>query len=241
MKKNIVIVGPTASGKTGLAVFLARKFNGEIISADSRQVYKGMTIGSGKEYFADIKQHLIDIRQPAEEIFNVYDFQKLATEKIDEILAKNKIPIIVGGTGLYISSLVNGYKFDIKGKKSTEKNSPDYDFLILGTNINRQELYQRIDQRVNDRIKNGMIEEVEKLLENGVSAEKLIKFGLEYKFITEYLTGIISDKNEMIQKLKFATHAYARRQLTWLRHKLDNIIWIKNQTEAEKLAKEFLV
>jgi len=283
--KIIVIVGPTASGKTDLARKLIKKFNGEVISADSRQIYRGMDLGTGKD--KSFLQHMIDIRNPNDD-FSVAEYQSETYKIIDDIISKNKIPFLVGGTGLYINSIIYGYqipKTDFKLRQKIEKFSdkkiinelkkidplsyeknknnrrrmiralevflltkrplssyknikPNFNFLMLGVNLPRGELYQKIDKRVDNRIKEGMIEEVEALNKSGVSHGRLQQFGLEYKYISEYLQGITS-LEEMIQKLKFKIHAYARRQITWFR-KNKEIIWIKNIFEAEKQIQRFL-
>ncbi len=267
--KILAIVGATASGKTGLAVALAKQFNGEIVSADSRQVYVGLDIGSGKEgtlkkiqmtndkfqskyptirYLDDTSQWLVDIADPKER-FTVADWQAAAYEIIEDILSRGKLPIVVGGTGLYINALFEGYVFsdsvprdenNPRHAASTyqEKNPPAWDVLTLGIDIPREELYERIDQRVDSRIEAGMIAEGERLLAEGVEADRLRKFGLEYRFVTDYIEHKIP-KNEFAQSLKYAIHAYARRQLTWFRGHGD-VVWVKNGDEAVVEVSKFL-
>jgi len=298
-RKIIVIAGPTASGKTDLAKTLSNKFNGEVISADSRQIYRGMDIGTGKD--KTFFQHMIDIRDPNED-FSVAEFQKETYKIIDNIFSRGRIPFLVGGSGLYINAVIYGYQFPKtdphlrskieslsadelieKLKKfdpaSAEKNinnhrrlaralesylynsrplseykkeKPNFQYLMLGIDIPREELYARIDRRVDSRIKEGMIEEIDKLLKSGVSYERLHRFGLEYRFVSEYLQQVNSQKyfanhhepivnclkQEMIQKLKFKIHDFARRQLTWFRRNKE-INWIQNDNQAEKLIHQF--
>jgi len=265
----ITILGPTATGKTKLAVQLADFFNGEIISADSRQVYRGMNIGTGKdlsEYLFNRKQisfHLIDILNPTEE-FNLYSFQKLFYKSFDEIKSKNKLPFLVGGTGMYLSSVLQNYKLskadfervEIKYSSLSDEElrselrilNPDLhnttdlndrkrilkaiavgntqndlvevnkiNSLNIGVNLYRDEIKKRITLRLKKRLdEEGMIDEVRSLLDSGVSYDKMIFFGLEYKFIAQYLNGELN-KNDMFQKLNSAIHSFAKRQMTWFR------------------------
>lgn len=304
MDKLITILGPTASGKSSLGIELAQKFDAEIVSADSRQVFRGLDIGSGKvttEEQAQAKHHLLDVVDPMEE-FSVSHFQKLAFEAIDDIVAHNKLPFLVGGTALYIYSVIDNYKFaDVppnperrkelenktvdqllviaseataeRGNPVTDANSDDkiaevvntlprndtrnprrliraiekleagvpvepqkgeqkYENIIFGIDFPRQTLYDRIDLRVDERLKEGMIEEVEQLRRDNVSDEWLINLGLEYKWITEFLQKKHA-KDEMIKCLKHAIHAFARRQMTWF-NKDKRIHWIHSAKEAEK-------
>ena len=284
--KVIVIVGPTASGKTSLAIKLAKKINGEIVSCDSMQIYKDMNIGTAKptiEEQNEIKHYLIDIISP-EERFSVSDYQTNALKAIEEILKKGKTPIVVGGTGLYVNSLIYGIKFleisfdekyrqeledkaekeglealynkakkiDPKAMETISKNDKKrilrvleifhqtgitkskqdelsrnedvkYDFKVFGINIEREILYKRINDRVDNMIQNGLVQEVENIY------NKFKKFptsmqAIGYKEVVEYLNKNIS-KEEMIEKIKMETRRYAKRQLTWFRKNKD-IIWL---------------
>ena len=268
----ITVVGPTASGKTKLATHLSCEINGEIISGDSRQIYKGMDIGTGKdlrEYTINDKQipyHLIDIR-PAGDKYTLYNYQKDFQLAYENIISKNKYPILCGGTGLYIESVLKGYNLpDVPqnaklreelSNKSLEEleqilstyknlhNTTDIDTskrairaieiakyisnhpletsvnipvksLIIGLDIDRELRRAKITKRLHERINEGMIEEVQNLLESGVNAEDLIYYGLEYKYLTLHLTGKLS-REEMILQLETAIHQFAKRQMTWFR------------------------
>ena len=285
--KVIVICGPTASGKTSLSVELAKKCNGEIISADSMQIYKEMNIGTAKvtlEEMQGIKHYMIDIVSPTER-YSVAEFKVQAEKAIEEILKKGKTPIIAGGTGLYVNSLIYNIQYnDIKideeyrkyleervekeglqslyeeakkidfeamksiskndqkrilrvlemyhqtGKTKTElekesrKEEVKYDYKVYAINWEREELYERINKRVDIMIEQGLIEEVENLL------KKYNKFptamqGLGYKEVVEYLDKKIT-KEEMIEKIKMETRRYAKRQITWFK-KIENVKWIQ--------------
>ena len=265
----ITILGCTATGKTKLAVQLADYFNGEIISADSRQVYKGMNIGTGKdlsEYTINgksIPYHLIDVIDPKEE-FNLFTFQQHFYRAFEGIRHRNKIPHLVGGTGLYLSSVLQDYNLSKADFESEAKNLSSFSdeelkkILInlnpklhnttdlndreriikaivvsksrsekkqghkissfnIGVNLLRDEIKKRITARLKKRLdKEGMIEEVKALMDSGVSFDKMIFFGLEYKFIAQYLNGELN-RNDMFQKLNSAIHAFAKRQMTWFR------------------------
>ncbi|HHW59278.1 MAG: tRNA (adenosine(37)-N6)-dimethylallyltransferase MiaA [Bacteroidales bacterium] len=295
----LVVLGATATGKTRLAVKIAIEINGEIISADSRQVYKGLDLGTGKdlnEYkinTTDIPYHLIDIRS-IDQTYSVYDFQRDALVAIEKIINKNKTPIICGGTGLYIEALLLNYKFnkfnpDVELREKLSKmsiheldlilkqldsniiveknnrhryiraieialqnnnNSNEQDILeyninkslVFGIRYPRDMLRERIHKRLLDRIEAGMIEEVKILLENNIDPNKLIAFGLEYKFITMYLLGKLT-YDEMIDKLYTAICQFAKRQETWFRRmekRNININWIDGRLEEEKKIKEIL-
>ncbi|MDY0082936.1 MAG: tRNA (adenosine(37)-N6)-dimethylallyltransferase MiaA [Ignavibacteriaceae bacterium] len=270
MKFNLItVLGPTAAGKTKLAVQLADYFNGEIISADSRQVYRRMNIGAGKdlsEYFFNGRQihyHLIDTADPTEE-FDLYKFQQLFYKAFEEILNKNKIPFLSGGTGMYLSSVLQNYNLnkadfekiqqeylslsdeelkiilkklnpalhnttDLNNRnrilkaiavckaKPNEIKRTEINSLNIGIKLARDEIKKRITARLKKRLdEEGMIDEVKSLLDSGVSYDKMIFFGLEYKFIAQYLKGELN-KNYMFQKLNSAIHSFAKRQMTWFR------------------------
>jgi len=280
----LVIAGPTASGKTSLAVAIADTVGGEIISADSRQVYRGMDIGTGKDY-ADyningrtIPYHLIDIADPGYK-YNVFEYQLDFSKVLNDLKSRNVFPVICGGSGMYIDSIVTGYKmFEVPPdaglrarleKKSMEElteilktyrklhNVTDIDTkkrviraieiehfhksgkekhtqfptpksLIVGVMIDREVRRKRITSRLKQRLENGMVDEVRRLLDKGVSQESLIYYGLEYKFITLYLAGKMA-YDEMVSSLEIAIHQFAKRQMTWFRgmeRKGTKIHWI---------------
>lgn len=295
--KIIVVLGPTAVGKTKFAVNLASKFSGEIISADSRQVYIGMDIGSGKdlnEYYINdqkIQTHLIDIIKPNCE-FNLYLFQKLFYIAQQEISSRNNLPFLVGGTGLYLSSVIQKYSLpiinfnserasklethsadeliailkdlnphlhnttDLKDKEriirailiaeeneQNELTGEKLQFLVIGIKEDRELLKRKIRERLKIRLNSGMIDEVEKLLSQGVTHDKLRFFGLEYKFVSLYLSGELN-YNDMYQKLASSISQFAKRQMTWFR-KMEKegtqINWLLSSEidKAEKLISEF--
>jgi tRNA dimethylallyltransferase len=265
----ITILGPTAVGKTRLSVLLAHHYNGEIISADSRQVYRKMNIGTGKDYSdyivdgEKIKYHLIDIAEPSEE-FNLYLYKQMFYESFRKISDAGKIPFLVGGTGMYLSSIIQDYELkpaDRSVEKLKQLSSLNDDELVkllrsrknnlhnitdltdrkriteailiaeseldimkdekivslnIGIQLPRNIVKKKITERLSTRLKQGMIEEVKTLLDEGIEYEKLISFGLEYKFITLYLMQEIS-YNDMFQKLNSAIHNFAKRQMTWFR------------------------
>lgn len=287
--KAVIVIGPTATGKTTLGCKLAAFFDGEIISADSRQVYKGLDIGTGKdlsEYRVQGKQipfHLIDIVDPNSE-YNLRQFNKDAYEQIAEISSKHKLPIIVGGTPLYIDSLISDYDFplaapdyelrkmmeaqsaaeigayikrnfpeaydQIENKRSRPRlvrvlenflgkagrplhegqcvSKPKCKWLTLGTFFNRKEVHSRIERRFDERIKQGMVEEVANLNKSGVSWARLDSFGLEYRYISMYLQGRIKF-DEMRNMLLSKIRRFAKSQDVWFR-KMENkghkIYWI---------------
>lgn len=283
----IAIVGPNASGKTSLSIALAKKFNGEIISADSRQVYRGMDIGTGKvtrQEQKSIKHHLIDVADARRE-FNVSHFKKLATSDIKKILAIGKLPFLVGGTGFWIRSIVDDLdlpavkpniklrrllskktatelfrilkKLDWQRARTVDRHNPyrlirsieiirttgkkipplkkssPYNVLLLGVRHSLPKLYRLIDQRLDRRIRQGLIREVARLHRQGVSWQRLHDIGLEYRFVSLYLRGTMT-RQEMGARLKHAIHHYAKRQLTWFRPD-KRINWITSRQQAEKL------
>lgn len=209
----ITILGPTASGKTPLAAHLAHQIGGEIISADSRMVYRGMTIGTGKDlddYVIDghqIPYHVIDI-QDAGYRFNVYEFQCAFQNAYMDITARHQVPIMCGGTGLYIESVLKSYELG-------SVRFPDRNSLTIGVRIDRDLRREKITRRLKARLEEGMIDEVRGLLEH-VSAERLIRYGLEYKYVTLYCIGQLTYE-EMFTQLEIAIHQFAKRQMTWFR------------------------
>lgn len=271
----IVIAGTNASGKSGLGVELAARYGGEVVSADSRQVFRGLDLGSGKitsEEMKGVPHHMIDICD-AGDFFSMADFQRLAYEAIDDIAARGKPPFLVGGTGLYVASVADGYVMsnrmpdlayraelekleteelyrmlkkalpdtDVEprnrnrvmrlleklhdGDDVTPTKAPRYETLKLGVTWERDELRRRIDERLERRLRDGMIDEVQGLLDRGVSEEFLLKLGLEYKLITQYLTGKIGSLEEMTALLSTAIKQFAKRQMTWFRRDRD-IHWL---------------
>ena len=209
MNPIITILGPTATGKTNIAVQLAKHIDAEIVSADSRQIYKRMDIGTGKDlkdYTIDgtsIPYHLIDIEEPGK-VNTVFQYQKLAQEAIIDIQQRNKLVILCGGSGMYIEALLQGYQ------------STPIPSTIFGIKGDRDEVRRRITVRLKERLENGMIEEVQTLINEGVSIEQLYKYGLEYRYVMLYLTQYL-DYNTMFQKLNTAIHQFSKRQMTWFR------------------------
>lgn len=275
MKKLIVLLGTNASGKSGLGVDLAERFGGEIVSADSRQVFRGLDLGSGKiapEEARGVPHHLIDVCEPGD-FFSMHDFQRLAYAAIDGIVARGRLPFLVGGTGLYVASVTEGYVMsdnppDLKYREYLEtfetpklyemlaeavpgieieaknrnrvmrmleklhagddhvpRSEPRYDCLKLGVTWDRETLKRRIDERLERRLDAGMIEEVQGLIDRGVSLEFLMKLGLEYRFIAQYLTGEIPRREDMAEQLGNAIKKFAKRQMTWFRRDGD-IRWL---------------
>ena len=268
----ITILGPTASGKTPLAAHLADKLGTEIISGDSRQIYRRMDLGTGKDlvdYVVDgrpVPYHLIDIVEPGYK-YNVFEYQRDFLKAYEEITAKGKLPILCGGTGMYIESVLKGYRLlpvpenpelraSLEGKPLEEltrilegykklHNSTDVDTakrairaieieeyykqqppeyrefptlnsLIIGVDIDRELRREKITRRLKQRLEEGMVEEVRGLLAEGIPAENLIYYGLEYKFLTQYAIGELTF-DEMFLQLETAIHQFAKRQMTWFR------------------------
>ncbi|MBI5573776.1 MAG: tRNA (adenosine(37)-N6)-dimethylallyltransferase MiaA [Elusimicrobia bacterium] len=286
METVIVILGPTASGKTALAVKLAKKINGEIISADSRQIYKYMDIGTNKPSKKQLKtvpHYLINIIEPTEN-FSAGNFVKLVNKKIKEIFKRKKIPIIVGGTGLYIKALIDGLieipsnkkirtvlttyckkmglthcnklleKLDPETAKTIDSQNPvrvmraieiclltgkkfselkketkksKYNFLIFGLSSDRNELYKKINARVDKMIKKGLIEETAKLIKKYTSKNVILQNTIGYSEIVKFLDGKLS-KKEAIDLIKQNTRHYAKRQITWFK-KEKRIIWFESK------------
>lgn len=272
MYNLVTILGPTATGKTELATAVAARFNGEIISADSRQVYRGMDIGTGKdlnEYTVDdkpIPYHLIDSVDAGYK-YNVFEYQRDFLKAFELVNQHERLPILCGGTGLYIEAVLNGYKLvavpenqplreKLAGKTLKElttilsnyktlHNQTDVDTvkrairaieieeyyqthdketvkyptlkpLIVGVGINREVRRDRITKRLKSRLEEGMIDEVKTLLASGISADDLVYYGLEYKFVTNYLLGKLTYE-QLFSQLEIAIHQFAKRQMTWFR------------------------
>ncbi len=214
----ICVLGPTASGKTRYAVQLAREMNHnvEIISADSRQVYVGMDIGSGKdlEEYGEIPVHLVDIA-PAGSKYNVYRYQQDFARVYADIRSRSGIPLLCGGTGLYIEAAARGYDFG-KDQPTVDSSLLPSRTFFIGTLVSREVRNERIDRRLRERLEHGLIEEVRGLLDSGIPAEDLIYYGLEYKFVTQHVLGILT-YDEMFALLSNAIHQFAKRQMTWFR------------------------
>ena len=268
----LAVVGPTACGKTSLAVDLALSIDGaEIISADSRQVYRGMDIGTGKDLaeYGEVPAHLLDIVDAGTK-YNIFEYQRDFSKAYTSILERGCFPIICGGSGLYIEAATRGYELyevlpdeqlraclepkpmeelvqmlkDLKAAKGVKPhNDTDWDtkkrviraieiemaqaepreplplpqnVLFVGVSVDRDTRNARIDARLEARLQEGMVEEVKRLLESGIPAEDLIYYGLEYKFLTQYLIGELS-YGEMVNGLRTAIHQFAKRQMTWFR------------------------
>lgn len=258
----ITIVGPTASGKTNLARRLALVYDGELVSADSRQVYKHLNIGTGKDgelrpntvpntslanrypelrYINDIPQWLTDFVEP-QRFYTVAEYQQAAYEVVDDILRRGKLPIIVGGTGLYISAITQGYDFSPDAQRDPnnprhsdkqyhQKTPPNWQLVELGIDIPPDTLRKCIDARLRSRVNDGLITEARTLhTSHRLSLERLRAFGLEYKYLADLIDGRYTE-DECLQQLAFAIHRYARRQRTWFRHH-GNVQWLANPGEA---------
>jgi tRNA dimethylallyltransferase len=268
----LTILGPTATGKTQLAALVAQKIDGEILSADSRQIYRGMNLGTGKDladYTVEGRQipyHLVDIADAGSQ-FNVFEFQRQFIQAYHDIRARRKFPVFCGGSGLYLEAVLRGYKLTqvpsdkqrreelsglsleelgriLKSYKTVHNSSdtetknrairaieieeylllhpdPVFDFpeinsLIVGIQYDRDTRRERITSRLKQRLAEGMVEEVQGLLDSGLTIEELTWYGLEYKYITLYLSGQMAE-DEMIERLNIAIHQFAKRQMTWFR------------------------
>lgn len=306
LKSLIVILGPTASGKTELALKLAKKFDGELVNADSRQVYKEMDIATNKVSGAkvekkdiggetvyltdDVPTHLLDLVSP-DENFSLADYKEAALRRIDEIRSRGKLPILVGGTGLYISTIVDNLdipkappdekmRIELEKKDTAElfdelkkidpasaasigpsnkrkiiralevcrttglpfstqqkKGEPLFSILQIGIEIDRKKLYEKIDKRVDEMVRAGLVEETERLIKK-YSAELPAMSGIGYKEIGSYLRKEIP-LEEAVQRIKFHTHQYARRQMTWFKRD-EKIHWVRDSREAEKIVGKFI-
>lgn len=221
----VCVLGPTASGKTKYAVTLAGELSeltgrgAEIISADSRQVYRGMDIGSGKDLgdYGGVPYHLIDIAEPGDG-YNVFRFREDFNAAFEDIRLRGCIPILCGGTGLYINAVTSGYDFrqskPLSAPSETGGNAPRTFFI--GTLVSREVRNERIDARLDARLREGMVDEIKGLLARGVPASVLLSYGLEYKYVTLYLQGEL-DYGSMRTRLAIAIHQFAKRQMTWFR------------------------
>ncbi len=295
----ITILGPTATGKTGLAAHLAANINGEIISADSRQIYRGMDLGTGKDYAdyyvdgVEVPSHLVDI-EDAGVHYNVFRFQTDFIKVFEEIQSRDKFPVLCGGSGLYIEAVLKNYRLievppnktlrkELEGKTLEElseilKNlkpklhnhtdvetdrrairaieiekyyaeNPEFDTsypeinsLNIGINFDRELRRQRITTRLKQRLEEGMLDEVQKLLDSGLTSDQLIYYGLEYKFLTLHLIGELSF-DEMFRQLEIAIHQFAKRQMTWFRgmeKRGTKIHWIDGHLSMEEKVDEIL-
>ncbi len=234
--KVLVLLGPTASGKTSLAVALANKLDGEIVSADSRQIYQGMDIGTGKDLaeYRNLPYHLIDNHQIGD-VYSVAHFQKEALDAIQEIASRGKLPIVCGGTGLYLESLINQFQFSHMPDFLEESLSYDLDFQVFGLNPALEVRRERISNRLHQRLKEGLVEEVQALLGHGISQDALTWMGLEYKWAVNFLNGEIS-RDRFEQGLEVAIHQFAKRQMTYFR-KMEkagiNITWIPDALDFQ--------
>lgn len=294
MKKVLAIVGPTAVGKTNFGIECANTFNGEIISGDSIQIYKGLDIGSAKptkEELSQAKHYLIDIKEPTEN-YSVKQFQDLGREYIDKINNENKLPIIVGGTGLYIKALLYDYDFfeeaeqdnqyedltneeiydllkqkdpkalesihinnrkrlvralnifekhnkGISQIKQNQEHKPIYDCLIIGLTTSREDLYNRIDKRIDKMVKDGLLEEIKGLLDKGITFDNQCMQAIGYKELKGYFDGS-ETLEKCIEQVKTNSHHFAKRQYTFFNNQM-NIKWFESTTEALKEVKKWLI
>ena len=215
----ITVLGPTATGKTGVAVRIAAELGGEIVSADSRQVFRRMDIGSGKdlsEYQYNgnpIPYHLIDVEEPGVR-YNVYRYQQEAFKAIEDIRNRGKRVVLCGGSGLYIDAVLQGYRFQFQ--EDAQIVSDPVPSAIIGLRGERDHIRERITRRLQARLQEGMVDEVKALLDEGIPSERLIRYGLEYKFVTLYLMGELH-YGDMVSLLNTAIHQFSKRQMTWFR------------------------
>jgi tRNA dimethylallyltransferase len=290
----ITILGPTATGKTRLAALVAHRLPGEVISADSRQVYRNMNLGTGKDYddyLVDgrkVPYHLVDIVDPGYE-YNVFEFQEDFLKVFDQITAKGKVPVLCGGTGMYLEAALSGYQLvkvpenpslrqslqnksleelkllleayrplhnttDITDHKRAvraievamhekqhpemKKKLPAFQSIVFGISLSRNEVRERITRRLKKRLDDGMADEVKNLLESGLTPQQVRFYGLEYRYLTDYVTGEITYE-EMFRLLNTAIHQFAKRQMTWFRRmerKGVNIRWLNGNLPAEENA-----
>jgi len=298
LPKLVVVLGPTASGKSGLGISLAQRFDGEIVSADSRQVYRGLDIGTAKitpEEQLLVPHYVLDVADPRQ-VYTVAQFQRDAIAAINDILEREHQPFLVGGSPHYIQAVVDNLdipriepqpelraqlenhplpelltqleQLDPQSAATIDRNNPRrviralevnlisgkpfsqqrnmakplYRSLLLGIEWPREVLYRRIDARVDERMRQGMVHEVQKLLDEEVSHERLEALGLEYRYISRLLRGEFRDEHEMVERLKYAIHDFTRRQLTWYR-KDKRIVWIEGEDggRAKEIVRTFLL
>ncbi|MBO5310016.1 MAG: tRNA dimethylallyltransferase [Clostridia bacterium] len=236
MGKVIVLLGPTAVGKSALGVELAKALNGEVISADSTQIYRGLNIGTAKstvEEMQGIAHHLIDIKN-FDEGYNAFMFTEDARKKIDEIISRGKTPIIVGGTNLYVTALVKGFAFEKAGKNDVPyQNKFQLDFKLFALNIqSREKLYARINARVEVMLQNGLFEEVRALQAKGLTAEMQAGKSIGYREFLAHIAGEMTF-DEAVDKIKQHSRNFAKRQLTWLRS-LTDLVWLDAENPAQQ-------
>jgi tRNA dimethylallyltransferase len=248
--KIVSIVGLTASGKSAVGIELAQEFNGEIVSCDSRQVYRGLDLGTAKvtpEEQALVPHHMLDVTDPGV-TFNVASFQRQAYMAIQGILERGKLPILVGGSGLYSRSIVEGYgfKLDENGKKFSDTvlsgNVPKFDVLQICLMPSKEFIAERIDTRIDGRLDAGMLEETKDLIARGVSTEWLQGLGLEYFWNVEYLSGRIG-LEEYKAGLGMKTKQFAKRQRTWFKKEKNTIYLTEPETflrDCRELVREFI-
>ena len=293
----LAVVGPTASGKTGYAVAVARMGDGEIISGDSRQVYRGMDIGTGKDLgeYGDVRCHLLDVADAGEK-YNLFQYLRDAEQAVEDVSRRGKLPVLCGGSGLYVESFLKGLRLppvpenqalraSLAGKSLDElagilagmkrlHNTTDIDSCqrairaieieeyylahpdeareareavprrstIIGVDVDREVRRERISRRLDSRLDEGMVEEVRRLIDGGVAPEDLIYYGLEYKFVTEYIIGKTSF-DQMRKLLEIAIHQFAKRQMTWFRgaeRRGLRIHWLSGKLSRKEFAEQAL-
>lgn len=290
MEKLFVIAGTNASGKSGLGIELAKNNDAEIISADSRQIFKGLNLGSGKvtqDEMQGVPHHMLDVAE-VNEFYPMPKFQQMAYEKIDEVISRGRLPILVGGTGLYINAIVDGYNIqeekvdlelrdklralskeelinqlkerspqaleglDINNKQrivralervmsgvTKKPNTPRYETCIIGVTWPREVLYERIRERLDRRLEQGMIDEVKNLREAGATDDFLYRLGLEYRYILMYLRGEFKDYQSFYDKLFMEIRHLAKEQMTWFR-KREDMHWIDMTKDPMQEAQSIL-
>ncbi len=297
MRPVLAVVGPTASGKTGYAVAVARMGDGEIISGDSRQVYRGMDIGTGKDLgeYGDVRCHLLDVADAGEK-YNLFQYLRDAEQAVEDVSRRGKLPVLCGGSGLYVESFLKGLRLppvpenqalraSLAGKSLDElagilagmkrlHNTTDIDSCqrairaieieeyylahpdeareareavprrstIIGVDVDREVRRERISRRLDSRLDEGMVDEVRRLIDGGVAPEDLIYYGLEYKFVTEYIIGKTSF-DQMRKLLEIAIHQFAKRQMTWFRgaeRRGLRIHWLSGKLSRKEFAEQAL-